>query len=80
MISIENSTRVIAGVLGGFLGELGIHKFILGYTRERLIQIGMTFITFGIDGLIGKIKGIVYLTKSDEEFIRDYQVAKKNWF
>ena len=28
----------------------------------------------------GKIEGIIYLTKSDEQFIREYQVDKKNWF
>jgi hypothetical protein len=30
--------------------------------------------------LIGFIEGILYLAKSDEEFIRVYQVGKKGWF
>lgn len=76
----EDSKRVLAGVLGIVLGELGIHKFILGYTKEGLLQILLTFITCGIGGLIGKIEGIIYLVKSDEEFIEEYQVNKKGWF
>ena len=76
----ENSKRIIAGVLGIILGELGIHKFILGYVAEGFIQIGITIITCGIAGLIGKIEGIIYLTKTDEEFIYRYQQNKKGWF
>jgi len=76
----QDSKRIIAGILGIILGELGIHKFILGYTKEGLIQIGLSIITCGIAGLIGKIEGIIYLTKSDDEFIREYQVNKKAWF
>jgi len=76
----EDSKRVLAGVLGLVLGELGIHKFILGYTKEGLLQILLTFITCGIGGLIGKIEGIIYLVKSDEQFIEEYQVNKKGWF
>lgn len=74
------SKRIIAGVLGILLGELGVHKFILGYTKEGLIQIAMTIVTCGIAGLIGFIEGIIYLTKSDEEFINQYQLGKKEWF
>ena len=76
----HQSKRILAGVLGIIIGELGIHKFVLGYTQEGLIQIGISIITCGIGGLIGKIEGIVYLTKSDGEFIREYQMNKKAWF
>jgi TM2 domain-containing membrane protein YozV len=76
----QDSKRVLAGILGIVLGELGIHKFILGYTKEGLLQIGLTIITCGIGGLIGKIEEIIYLTKSDDEFINEYQVNKKGWF
>lgn len=79
-ISLHSSKRVIAGVLGIILGELGVHKFVLGYTKEGLLQILLTFITCGIAGLVGKIEGIIYLTKSDEEFILGYQIGKKSWF
>ena len=79
-ISLHSSKRIIAGVLGIILGELGVHKFVLGYTKEGFLQILLTFITCGIGGLMGKIEGIIYLTKSDEEFILDYQIGKKSWF
>ncbi len=79
-VSSQESKRILAGVLGILLGELGIHKFILGYTKEGLLQIGISIITCGIGGLIGKIEGVLYLIKSDEEFINEYQVNKKGWF
>ncbi len=70
--------KIIAGVLAIVLGGLGIHKFILGYTQEGIIQllIGLC----GIGSIIGIIEGIIYLTKSDEEFYQTYQVGKKGWF
>tara|TARA_B100001057_G_scaffold109446_1_gene107389 strand:- start:534 stop:803 length:270 start_codon:yes stop_codon:yes gene_type:complete len=74
------SKRIVAGVLGLLLGQIGVHKFILGYTKEGLIQIGISIITCGIAGLIGFIEGIIYLTKSDQEFINEYQLGKKGWF
>ena len=76
----QESKRVLAGIFGLFFGELGVHKFILGYTKEGLIQILITFCTCGIAGLIGKIEGIIYLTKSDEEFVETYQNNYKGWF
>ena len=30
--------------------------------------------------VIGVIEGIMYLTKSDEEFVHTYIVNKKGWF
>jgi TM2 domain-containing membrane protein YozV len=70
--------KIIAGVLAIILGGLGIHKFILGYTQEGIIQllIGLC----GIGYIIGIIEGIIYLTKTDEEFYQTYQVGKKGWF
>ena len=31
-------------------------------------------------GIIGLIEGIMYLTKSDQEFYQIYVVQKKDWF
>ena len=31
-------------------------------------------------GIIGLIEGILYLTKSDEEFYKLYAVEKRGWF
>ena len=72
--------KLAAGLCGILLGSFGVHKFILGYTTEGLIQIGITIITCGLGGIIGFIEGIIYLTKSDEDFVRTYIEGKKGWF
>lgn len=72
--------KLPAGLCGILLGGLGIHKFILGYTTEGLLQIAITIITCGIGSIIGLIEGIIYLTKSDEEFVRTYIQGRKGWF
>jgi len=76
----QESKRIIAGVLGLIFGYLGIHKFVLGYTKEGIIQLIATFITCGFAGIIPFIEGIIYLTKSDEEFVETYQVNHRGWF
>ena len=76
----HESKRIVAGILAILIGSLGVHKFILGYTREGLLQILLTVITCGIGSIVSFIEGIVYLTKSDEEFYQTYQVNKRPWF
>ena len=80
----QENKRVLAGVLGILLGTLGIHKFVLGYQNEGLIMLLISVLTCGIGagviGLIGLIEGIIYLTKSDEEFYHIYQENKRGWF
>jgi TM2 domain-containing membrane protein YozV len=76
--------KIPAGVCAILLGSLGVHKFILGYTTEGVILLLVTVLTCGlgaaITGLIGLIEGIVYLTKSDEEFVQTYVESKRAWF
>jgi TM2 domain-containing membrane protein YozV len=72
--------KLVAGLLGILLGGFGIHKFYLGYTKEGIIQIVITFVTCGIGSLVGLIEGILYLTKSDQEFVNTYITNKKAWF
>lgn len=72
--------KLVAGILGILVGGLGIHKFILGYNKEGIIQIVLTCVTCGFASLIGLIEGIIYLTKTDEEFYNTYQVGRKPWF
>jgi TM2 domain-containing membrane protein YozV len=83
-LSSRASTKVAAGVCGILLGSLGIHKFILGYTGPGLILLLITLLTCGVAGMvtgvIGLIEGIIYLTKSDEEFVRTYVDGRKDWF
>ena len=57
-----------------------IYKFYLGYTTEGIIQLILSIVTCGLAGIIPFIEGVIYLTKSDEEFYQTYQVGKKAWF
>lgn len=87
-----DNKKILAGILGIILGGLGVHKFILGYNKEGGILLGIWLIgavlscvgigllLIWIPGVIGLIEGIIYLTKSDEEFYNTYQVGKKPWF
>jgi len=87
-VKTSDKDRVVAGILGILLGSLGIHKFYLGYRNEGLIMILVTIIggciTLGIAaavmGVIGLIEGIMYLTKSQQEFEQTYVYNRKPWF
>lgn len=72
--------KVVAGILGILLGGLGIHKFYLGYTKEGIIQIVITVCTCGVCAFLGFVEGIIYLTKSDEDFVATYVNGQKGWF
>ena len=80
----EENKRLLSGVLAIIFGTFGVHKFVLGYTNEGLMMLLFTLLTCGIGagltGLIGLIEGIVYLSKSDEEFYYLYQENKRSWF
>jgi TM2 domain-containing membrane protein YozV len=77
-------TKIICGIFGILLGAPGIHKFILGYTTEGIIMLLVSVLTCGIAAtimaIIGLIEGILYLTKSDEEFVNTYITNKRSWF
>lgn len=75
-----DNKKVMTGILAILLGGFGVHKFVLGYTLEGIIQIVLTIVTCGIASIIGLIEGIIYLTKSDEEFYQTYQVGRRTWF
>ncbi len=83
-IADANSKKVLCGICAILLGGLGVHKFILGYTNEGLIMLLVSILTCGfgapIIGVIGLVEGIMYLTKSDDEFYQTYMAAKKAWF
>ena len=76
--------KLAAGILGILLGGLGIHKFVLGYKTEGLIMLLGTILTCGVASMvftpIGLVEGILYLVKSDEEFVRTYIQNKRGWF
>ncbi len=79
-MSSQESKRVLSGVLAILLGGFGVHKFMLGYTKEGVIQIALTFLTCGLGGIVPLAEGIIYLTKSDADFIKIYQDGQKPWF
>jgi TM2 domain-containing membrane protein YozV len=76
--------KIVAGICAILVGGLGVHKFILGYQTEGLIMLLITVLTCfaasPIMHVIGIIEGIMYLTKSDEDFVRTYIQGRKGWF
>ncbi|MCR5831424.1 MAG: TM2 domain-containing protein [Lachnospiraceae bacterium] len=79
-----NKDRVAAGLLAIFVGGIGIHKFYLGYNKEGIITLVISLATCGVGAgvmsIIGLIEGIIYLTKSDDEFRYTYVDGYKGWF
>ena len=68
-LKLEGKSKIAAGLLGIFLGGLGIHNFYLGYTKKAVVQLLLTVVggllTFGIlsyiVGIWGLIEGILIL-------------------
>jgi len=82
-ISKKAGNKLAAGLCGIFLGAFGIHKFILGFSTSVIIMLLVSIFTcvgFPIMYLIGLIEGIIYLCKSDEDFVKTYVEDKKEWF
>jgi hypothetical protein len=109
----SDKTKVLAGLLGIFLGWAGVHKFYLGIKRPATIQLAVgggglvlalivanIFLALGIfgigvfiglllyavgyialmsAGILGLVEGIIYLTKSDEDFQSIYVTGQKQW-
>lgn len=88
----SDKQKVVAGLLAILLGSFGAHKFYLGYKNEGIILLAvylsgfvLTFLAIGalwvwVPGVIGLIEGILYLTKTDEEFYATYVAGRKPWF
>ena len=91
--SEAGSKKLAAGLCAILLAGLGIHKFILGYTNAGIIMLAVSgvcfvfgsclifpFLGYFAMAVISIAEGIIYLTKSDEEFYQTYMVGKKEWF
>jgi TM2 domain-containing membrane protein YozV len=87
------SKKIAAGICGILLGALGVHKFILGLNSGGAIMVSIYFgcLVTGMClfvpilgciavSIIGVIEGIMYLTKTDEEFFQSYYIEKRQWF
>jgi TM2 domain-containing membrane protein YozV len=70
-----SSKKMTAGILAILVGGFGIHKFYLGNSTAGIIHIVATIVTCGAAGILGLIEGIIYLTKSDQDFYQQYIVA-----
>ena len=70
--------KLITGILAIVLGGFGVHRFMLGDTTGGVIRLLLGCVCVG--GIIGIVEGIIYLTKSDEQFYQEYMVQKKAWF
>ena len=61
-------SKLAAGLLGIFLGALGVHNFYLGYTGKAVAQLLISVLSCGtlsvISGIWGLIEGIMILTGS----------------
>lgn len=75
---MASGKRVPAGILAILLGGLGIHKFYLGKMVPGVIHIAL-LICAGLGWLLGIVEGVIYLTKSDDEFDKLYVNGDKNW-
>jgi TM2 domain-containing membrane protein YozV len=73
----EGPSRTTCGILAILLGGWGVHRFMLGDMTGGIIRI---VACCGVFNIIGIIEGIIYLTKTDEEFYQTYVVEKKAWF
>ena len=67
----EPKKKVVAGLLGIFLGGIGVHNFYLGYTGKAVGQLLLTILSCGVLSFIsciwGLIEGIMILTDTITE-------------
>jgi TM2 domain-containing membrane protein YozV len=61
-VDAEAKSKIAAGLLGIFLGWLGVHRFYLGYNGIGIAQLVLGvlgFVTCGVTSLISFIWGLV---------------------
>lgn len=55
----DAKSKLVAGLLGIFLGSLGIHNFYLGYTGKAVAQLLITLLTCGLGASVSSIWGLI---------------------
>lgn len=86
----RTKSRIAAGLFAILLGGLGIHKFYLGYTGPGLVYLLTNTIGWAVTVFLGGIpnmilavisfvEGVLYLTKTDDEFEETYVKNRKSW-
>jgi TM2 domain-containing membrane protein YozV len=83
-VASVSKSKVAASLFAILLGWIGVHKFYLGHPGKGIILILVGLLTFGL-GLfvtvpLTVIEGLIYLSKSDEDFNRIYVQEKRGWF
>lgn len=85
--------KIAAGICGILLGGFGVHKFILGFPSAGTIMLVFWLLGFiggvcivlpivatAVMNVIGLVEGIIYLTKSNEDFYYTYAIQRREWF
>ena len=71
------------GVMLTFASQLLLAR-ILGLNQAGWIMLAVSILTCGLGGMvmgvIGFVEGIIYLSKSDQEFYEQYTLGKRQWF
>jgi TM2 domain-containing membrane protein YozV len=63
-IDPQAKSKVVAGLLGIFVGGFGVHRFYLGYTKLGVIQLVVSILTCGLGSLWGLVEGILIIAGS----------------
>lgn len=74
----RGKSKTTAGVLGILLGGIGVHKFYLGTWGWGILYV-LFFWTY-IPAIVGFIEGILFLTKSEEDFDEKYNYSQVTAF
>ena len=76
----QQKSKLAAGLLGIFLGGLGIHNFYLGYSGKGVAQLLITLLTCGFGAIVssiwGLIEGIQILTGSIDRDANGYPLGE----
>lgn len=67
-VGYQPKSKLAAGLLGIFLGSLGVHNFYLGYTGKAVAQLLISLLSLGlfsgVSYIWGLVEGIMLLTGS----------------
>ena len=62
----QQKSKLTAGILGLFVGALGVHNFYLGYVAKGVVQLLLTILSCGmlsfVSAVWGLVEGIMLLT------------------
>lgn len=55
----EGKSKMVAGLLGIFLGTFGVHNFYLGYTGKAVAQLLISLLSCGTLAIVSEVWGLV---------------------